>query len=270
MQKVKLCPLLHRGQESIGIYFDRSPVLQQRLRAMKGMRWSVTNTCWYIIYADDIYASLINIFEKYAVVDRAEMEEFLVKRTQLNNIQQITGGNISVNHSRSVLYNISSANLAELARMLEILQLKAYSNSTIKTYKNEFSVFLRVLKDRNVVNMTADVVKRYILYCINVLNLSENTIHSRLNALKFYFEQVLHNEKIFFEIPRPKRPLLLPRLLNENELGRLFNALTNKKHKAMLFTAYSGGLRVSEIVSLKIRDIDSKRMQIFISRAKGK
>ena len=75
---------------------------------------------------------------------------------------------------------------------------------------------------------------------------------------------------MFFEIPRPKKPLQLPKLLNEDELYKLFNALTNKKHKAMLFTAYSAGLRVSEIVNLKISDIDSQRMQIFIERAKGK
>src|SRR5690606_3926077 len=62
----------------------------------------------------------------------------------------------------------------------------------------------------------------------------------------------------------------LPKLLNEDELGRLFNALANKKHKAMLFTAYSAGLRVSEVVNLKIADIDSQRMQIFIACAKGK
>ncbi len=64
--------------------------------------------------------------------------------------------------------------------------------------------------------------------------------------------------------------MLLPKLLNETELRNLFNALTNKKHKAMLFTAYSAGLRVSEIVNLKIADIYNKRMQIFISGAKGK
>jgi len=107
-------------------------------------------------------------------------------------------------------------------------------------------------------------------YCHTTLKLSENTLHSRINALKFYYEQVLHKEKFFWEIPRPKKPMLLPRLLNETEIRKLFNALTNKKHKAMLFTSYSAGLRVSEIVNLKIADIDSKRMQIFIGRAKGK
>jgi len=88
--------------------------------------------------------------------------------------------------------------------------------------------------------------------------------------VKFYYEQVLHIEKFFWEIPRPKKPQQLPKLLNEEEIRKLFNALKNKKHKAMLFTAYSAGLRVSEIVNLKIADIDSKRMQIFIDRGKGK
>jgi site-specific recombinase XerD len=88
-------------------------------------------------------------------------------------------------------------------------------------------------------------MKRYLVYCHDVLGLTENTLHSKINALKFYYEQVLHREKFFWDIPRPKKHLILPKLLNEDELARLFNALPNKKHKAMLFTIYSAGLRVS-------------------------
>ncbi len=130
--------------------------------------------------------------------------------------------------------------------------------------------FLQTIKDVPASEFTVGRIKDYLQYCSEKLKLSENTLHSRMNALKFYYESVLKREKFFWEIPRPKKPLLLPRLLNEDELRRLFNSLLNKKHKAMLFTAYSAGLRVSEIVNLKICDIDSKRMQIFISRAKGK
>jgi site-specific recombinase XerD len=129
---------------------------------------------------------------------------------------------------------------------------------------------LQVIGKRPAHSLTADEVKRYILYCINTLQLSENTIHSRLNALKFYYEQVLKREKIFVEIPRPKKPFILPKVLGEQEMSRLFRSLENKKHKALLFTAYSAGLRVSEAVRLRIRDIDPDRMQIFVERAKGK
>jgi len=68
----------------------------------------------------------------------------------------------------------------------------------------------------------------------------------------------------------PKKPLLLPKVLGEDELGRLFAALNNRKHKAILFTAYSAGLRVSEVVNLKLKHIDSSRMQLLIENAKGK
>ena len=126
-----------------------------------------------------------------------------------------------------------------------------------------------VLRDIPVQELQPQHLQRYLLWCIKK-GLTEHAIHSRMNALKFYFEQVLKREKFFFEIPRPKRPIQLPKVLNETELKRMFAAVPNLKHKAILFTAYSAGLRVSEVVHLRVHDIDSRRMQIFIARAKGK
>jgi site-specific recombinase XerD len=157
-----------------------------------------------------------------------------------------------------------------LGRFIQQLKLRAYSPSTIRTYRGEFLQLLQLLKNRPVHELSTDEVKRYMVYAIEKQGIRENTAHSRLNALKFYFEQVLGKEKFFWEIPRPKRPLVLPSVLSETELSKLFNALKNKKHKAMLFSIYSAGLRVSELVNLKIADIDSGRMQIFIQQAKGK
>jgi len=88
--------------------------------------------------------------------------------------------------------------------------------------------------------------------------------------VKFYYEQVLGRQKFFWEIPRPKKPFQLPRVFNERELQRMFSAAMNLKHKALLFTAYSAGLRVSEVVNLKLTDIDSERRQIRIENSKGK
>ncbi|SDC57945.1 tyrosine-type recombinase/integrase [Niabella drilacis] len=157
-----------------------------------------------------------------------------------------------------------------LPSLLQYLKLKAYSPSTNKTYTNEVAQLLQSLNNTPADDLTTDQIKQYLLHCYEDLKLTENTLHSRINALKFYYEQVLKKEKNFWDIPRPKKPLQLPKLLNEQELGKLFNSLTNKKHKAMLFAAYSAGLRVSELAALKITDIDSGRMQLFIQRAKGK
>jgi site-specific recombinase XerD len=95
-------------------------------------------------------------------------------------------------------------------------------------------------------------------------------LHSRINALKFYYEKVLGREKFFWEIPRPKKRDQLPNILAERELEKLFAAVRNLKQKAMLFTAYSAGLRVSEVIALRLTDIDSQRMQIRVEQGKGK
>jgi site-specific recombinase XerD len=153
---------------------------------------------------------------------------------------------------------------------VEHLKLKAYSPATQKTYRNEFAQLLQLLKTKPVDSLTPDDLRRYFVYCLEKLKLSEATLHSRINAIKFYFEQVLKREKFFWEIPRPKKPIQLPNVLSEGELTRMFNAVQNLKHKALLFTAYSAGLRVSEIVALQWKHLDKARGQIHIVNAKGK
>lgn len=123
-----------------------------------------------------------------------------------------------------------------MQQYLQRLQLKAYSGSTIKTYKSEFTAFLQTLRNTNADSLSEQRVKDYLQYCHTSLRISENTIHSRMNALKFYYEQVLHREKFFWEIPRPKKPFILPKVMSEAELSRLFNAAGYLKHKAILFT----------------------------------
>ena len=172
--------------------------------------------------------------------------------------------------SRASYARIPAVNRHVLTAMREKLKLKAYSDSTIRTYINEVAQLLKVLGNIPAEKLSEAHLKRYLLFCVEKLNLKENTLHSRINALKFYYEQVLGRQKFFWEIPRPKKPILLPKVLGEDELARLFNALNNLKHKAMLFTAYSAGLRVSEIAALKIKHIDSGRMQILVANAKGK
>jgi site-specific recombinase XerD len=157
-----------------------------------------------------------------------------------------------------------------MEQFIQQLKLKAYSPSTIRTYRNEFLQLLQLLKHKPVNKLTPNDIKRYMVYAMEKEGISENTAHSRLNALKFYFEQVLGREKFFWEIPRPKKPTQLPQVFNQDEIAGIINSLQNKKHKVMLMLAYSAGLRVSEVVALKTYQIDSTRMIILIKEAKGK
>jgi site-specific recombinase XerD len=95
-------------------------------------------------------------------------------------------------------------------------------------------------------------------------------VHTAINAIKFYFEKVILRPRIVVDLPRPKKPLLLPKVMGKKSIGRIIRETENIKHRCMLMLAYAAGLRVSEIVALRMRDIDSDRMTILVSRAKGK
>ncbi|GAB3005238.1 hypothetical protein GCM10027051_00020 [Niabella terrae] len=148
--------------------------------------------------------------------------------------------------------------------MKEVLQMKAYSPNTIKTYIVEFAQLLYDLKDVHVDSLGYDRLLAYLLYCFNTLKISENQLHSRLNVIKFYFEQVLHKPDFFAEIQRPKKPSTLPKVLSQKEIKRIFDTVRNQKHLLMLQLCYRMGLRVSEVVNLKVSHIDSERILVLI------
>lgn len=148
--------------------------------------------------------------------------------------------------------------------------MKGYSANTVRTYSTEFAQLLSVLKGNPVEELTPERLRSYFLYCHEKLKLSESEIHSRMNAVKFYFEQVLHRQKMFFDIPRPKKKLLLPKMLSKAEIKKIIAAPENPKHSLVLKVCYGMGLRVSEVVALKLSDIDSAEMLVRIEQGKGK
>lgn len=223
------------------------------------------------------YGSLVKALKEKVIVDNSLLKTYLLQKKAVTNTLPIAKEpenkkttSFTKPAALSTAWQLSDTNLKALEQFVQQLQLKAYSPSTIKTYRNEFMRLLQLLKTKAVDSLTTDDIKRYMVYAMEKEGIKENTAHSRLNALKFYFEQVLGREKFFWEIPRPKKPVQLPNVLNEKEMVRLFNAVTNKKHKAILFAAYSAGLRVSEVVKLKVKDIDSVRMLIKVEDGKGK
>lgn len=178
---------------------------------------------------------------------------------------------IESEHKSKTLYaKIDPINWPEMKRYKSQLILQGLSKNTQKSYVTEFAQLLQILKNHPVRELSAEKLRSYILYCHQVLHLSENLIHSRINALKFYFEKVLHQQKIFFDIPRPKKPLLLPKALSYQEVRKIIEVTDNLKHRLIIKLCYGMGLRVSEVVALKIEDINSDRMQVLIHRAKGK
>lgn len=94
--------------------------------------------------------------------------------------------------------------------------------------------------------------------------------NQRINAIKFYYEKILGRGKEYYEIYRPKKEYKLPKVLSKNEIKMILASCNNIKHYCILMLIYSAGLRRSELIQLKISDIDSERMILNIRGSKGK
>ena len=118
-----------------------------------------------------------------------------------------------------------------LRDMSALLILKGYSKKTIKTYLNEMGAFLKHIKKHQAADFGPVRLKAYFLYCHEVLFLSAATVHSRMNALKFYYGQVLDREECFVDIPRPKKPIQLPKVISEEKIIAGLLAVENLKQQ---------------------------------------
>lgn len=149
----------HQGKRVIWIRFQRNQQLIDFLRSQTKARWSASRKMWYV--ADNRhYRELFHL------------EPSIVGKEVLNKIHIV--------------------NIPAFKRFQEQIKLKGYSENTLRTYSLEFAQLLYILKSHPVQQLTPERLRAYFLYCKENLRLSESEIHSRINAVKFYFEQVLH------------------------------------------------------------------------------
>jgi integrase/recombinase XerD len=150
------------------------------------------------------------------------------------------------------------------------LQEIRYSERTIKVYCSAFEEFINFHQRYEINKIDEQKVIEFLRYLVMERKVSTSYQNQAINAIKFYYEKVLGGQRKFYFIDRPKKEKTLPTVLNEEEVIRLFAAVINIKHKCILMLAYSAGLRLGEIVRLKLVDIDRERMQIRVVQSKGK
>lgn len=150
------------------------------------------------------------------------------------------------------------------------LILKRYSENTIVIYKNHITRFFNFYSNKDPAELTDENVKEYMLFLLTKKKISFSYQKQVISAIKFYFEKILRREtkKYYFEIPLQKKQTL-PIVLTKRELIAFFNKLNNIKSLVIFKTIYSSGLRLSELINLKISDIDSEMMLINIRGGKG-
>lgn len=154
-------------------------------------------------------------------------------------------------------------------RFDEELRIRGYSRRTRKTYRNHLGRFVRWL-GRDPRGASDEDVRRYLLHLVDEKDASAATRNQAVSVVKFFYAVVLGAPRTVGEIPRPRRERRLPVVLGRNEVLRLFAAARTARDRAILVLAYSAGLRVSEIVGLRVEDLDPERRTIHVRRSKNR
>ncbi|HXG37195.1 MAG TPA: site-specific tyrosine recombinase/integron integrase [Bacteroidota bacterium] len=158
-------------------------------------------------------------------------------------------------------------NLLEV--VAEELRLRNYSPKTIKAYKSTIRALAKHFAPRHPRELSEEDIREYLLYLLQKKRYAASTVNQVINALRFLYVDLYGKPFVLGEIPRPKKSRNLPKVLSETEVRAILDSTSNLKHKALLMLVYSAGLRVGEVVRIKLEDIDSTRMLIHIRKAKG-
>jgi len=148
------------------------------------------------------------------------------------------------------------------------LTLRRYSSKTHDAYLQHLRRFLNHF-GRAAETLTGNELKAYFLELVHS-GVSYSYQNQAISAVKFLYRHVLRQPEILVDLPRPVRGKRhLPAVLNRDEVRRLFQAVDDLKHRAILLVIYAGGLRVSEAARLKVSDADGERKQVFVRSGKG-
>jgi len=152
-------------------------------------------------------------------------------------------------------------------RMIEEMELRNFAPYTVKLYVDNVARFAKHF-GKSPELLDHEHVREYLVYLVQEKKLAWGTYNQALAALRYLYRWVLKRGEVVADIRGPKRERHLPIVLSAEEVSRFFSAVVSYKHRMALMTAYSAGLRISEVVKLQVKDIDSERMLIHVREGK--
>ena len=154
-------------------------------------------------------------------------------------------------------------------KMINEMKLRGFSVRTQQSYVDAVAGLARFF-NQSPDRLNKEKLRAYLLHLMEERNLSWSSCNVAVSAFRFLYGETLGDDSMRLAIPPRKKVNQLPEILSAEELEDLFAGAANPKHRMLLMTTYAGGLRVSEVVRLKIKDIHSERMLIRVDQGKGK
>ncbi|WP_109853634.1 site-specific tyrosine recombinase/integron integrase [Aquimarina sp. AU58] len=241
----------------IGLQFHPDKVIQALIKELPNPKWSAAFSMVYIINTKE---NLDIVFNKFRGIAWVNGNSFFKEKVIRDNEP------VDINWYRNRSKTTSYRYVPET--YLVKLELKRYALNTCKTYISQFEKFINHYPDKDIITLSEQEIRGYLQHLIRQ-NKSNSYINQAINSIKFYYEVVMGMPNRFYSIERPRKEQKLPQVLSKEEIRSIIANTNNIKHRCIVSLLYSSGLRRSELLDLKLTDIDSKRMLVHIRNAKN-
>jgi len=253
LPQIRLKHLLLNNKKCIALSFNQNYIIEKLVKTLPNAQWSDKYTVYYI---ENNKNNLSHIFKTFKGIAWVECSRFFTNK--------------KINKSNS---NIKKSDLHYKApnvpqSYIDKLVLKNYALNTCNTYISLFQKFLEYNNNKPLNQLDENDIRTYLKY-LKRQNKSHSYLNQAVNAIKFYYEVVLQMPNRFYDIERPRKKESLPKTLSKNEILLLISKTENLKHRCIISLLYSAGLRKSELLNLKLTDINGDNLTIHVKDAKG-
>ena len=258
LRSITLFHLMIKDQKMIGIKFSPDKLIQNLIKGLPDPKWSKQYNMAYIPNTKENMGILFNTFKGIIWIN---YNKFYSNKPVSTNNEKV---DVQWFRNRKT---VPEYRLCPEEYLLK-LELKKYANSTVKTYVTFFEMFINHYKESKLETIDESDIRAYLQFLIHK-NVSNSYLNQVINSIKFYYETVLGMPNRFYEIERPRPKHKLPKVISKEEIIALIENTSNLKHRCIIKLLYGSGLRRSELINLKIKDIDSKRMLVRVEDTKG-
>lgn len=272
--------LVHDAKRCIAIHCPYDAALIAAAK-QAGANWSASHKRWYVPNDPQHLQAIFTAFKGVAWVDMnglrkkadtkastpngAAPQKSQQKVYDRNSVQAPSAA-ISAKKVATALIPAQQEALSAMQRKLEIAR---YSTNTIDTYLNATKHFFLYFPQKHPTDIRSEDIEAYQHHMATERKVSNSYLNQVVNAVRYYYKDVLGDAYRVKFIERPRRERKLPNVLSEEEVAALLKAVDNLKHRCILMLIYSAGLRLGELLALERTDIIPERKQVLIRGGKG-
>ncbi|PHR98377.1 MAG: integrase [Leeuwenhoekiella sp.] len=269
MHRITLTRIIHRDESQIAIQFNYDDAVKQYVKAFGGARWSQTHRCFYFKdSASNLHRFFTYLRKKSWYLDYSALKnEIKSVKTESTITRQ---PNTKPKALQAIYKELPKTHRELLTKYVKYLKGLRLSEQTLKVYGNFCLQFLNYCRDRSFETLGTKDVSRFVEDVIVKRNYSISSHRQCISALKHLGEFLNLSGLDYSQLKRPKKDKKLPTILSREELIALLVATPNLKHRTILALLYSAGLRIGELLSLRVHHIDLDRMQVNVKNAKGR